>query len=95
MRGTAWWPGFLQTRSGSGNYPNDYWWDIWALGQYGNTDDNCPNYNHKLPSTFNMFDPIDFNNPQSSGLGLWKPYVFQYAGFPSIGHSNVYFNNVP
>lgn len=95
MRGTAWWPGFLQTRSGSGNYPNDYWWDIWALGQYGNTDDNCPNYRHNLPNTFNMFDPIDFNNPQSSGLGLWKPYIFQYAGFPSIGHSNANFPNVP
>jgi hypothetical protein len=96
FKGTAWWPGVLQSSSGSGNYPTQYWRDIWVLGG-SNTDERCPNPNvlGSLPSTFGMFDPISMDsNFNTNGLGLWKPYVFQYT-FSNKLNSNNWFSNVP
>jgi len=94
LRGTAWYPGVIQSSNGDGVNPGAYWWDIWALGITPATNDQCPLPSYgMLPSTFGMFDPVDQNNP--SALGLWKPYFFQRAGLTLFLHQNEYFNNVP
>ena len=92
---TAWWPGALQTSSGDGAYPGHYWWDVWAFQQLNHDTHECPDINSYRPSTFGMFDPIDFNNPQSSGLGLWKPYTLQYVITPLHVHQNSVYANLP
>ncbi len=94
LRGTAWYPGVIQSSKGDGANPGAYWWNIWALGETPDTNDQCPLPSYgMLPNTFGMFDPVDQNNP--SALGLWKPYFFQRAGLKPILHQNEYFNNVP
>jgi hypothetical protein len=93
-RGTAWYPGIIQSSSGQGQNPGAYWWDIWALGLSPNTNDHCPDPPYgSLPSTFGMFDPIDQNS--TTGLGLWKPYFFGNWQGTRFTHQNGYFNNVP
>ncbi|MBN9614015.1 MAG: hypothetical protein J0G35_00440 [Acidobacteriales bacterium] len=93
-RGTAWYPGVLQQDpgvDGQPNYPGAYWWDIWALGL--GTNSNCPDpEGTSLPSTRGMFDPIvAVDDYTTNGLGLWKPYFYQYSGFRTVTHHNGYF----
>jgi hypothetical protein len=98
-RGTAWYPGVIQHDPGapdsdSPNYPGAYWWDIWALGLSPETNGECPDPGESsLPSTRGMFDPMAAVDAYTtSGLGLWKPYLYQYYGFASHLHSNAYFD---
>jgi hypothetical protein len=92
LRGTGWWPGILQVSTGNSSDPHNpgaYWWDVWALGLDPGTDNRCPlPYWGNLPNTYGMFDPIsNGDNYQTNGLGLWKPYIFQYHWVPQV-----YFN---
>jgi hypothetical protein len=93
LRTTAWWPGTIQTNAG-GN-PGAYWWDIWAFQEDSSNTHECPDNESHRPSTFGMFDPIDFSNPQGNGLGLWKPYVLQYIITPLHVHKNLNYDNLP
>jgi hypothetical protein len=98
MRGTAWWPGVLQVSSGvDGDHnPPAYWWDIWALAAPQGTNAHCPlpSYGTDAP-TYGMFDPIDdTDNYQTGGLGLWKPYIFQYHFRPQVVFNAYYGGDV-
>jgi hypothetical protein len=45
LRGTAWWPGYLQSSQGTSDdphHPPAYWWDVWALGLGPETNDHHP-----------------------------------------------------
>jgi len=96
MRGTAWWPGALQSNSGGGSHPGAYWWDIWALGLGPGTNDHCPEPGSgALPNTYGMFDRIATEDTyESNGLGLWKPYILEYR-WQLLVHQNEYFSNAP
>jgi hypothetical protein len=98
-RGTAWYPGVIQHNPGppdsdSPNYPGAYWWDIWALGLSPETNDHCPDPEATtLPSTYGMFDPMAAVDAYTtSGLGIWKPYLYQYYGFKTYLNPNAYFD---
>jgi hypothetical protein len=94
LRGTAWYPGVLQSSNGQGLSPGAYWWDIWALGYLDTTNQYCPAPDYgALPNTFGMFDPMDQNS--TSGLGLWKPYVFGRWTGATTQNNNEYFSSVP
>jgi hypothetical protein len=89
--GTGWYPGLLQV---NGNYPGNYWYDIWALGQTNETNDHCPDPTQTpMPSTYGMFDAVNQNNP--AGLGLWKPYFFEQYSGTRLSDPNEFFSNVP
>jgi hypothetical protein len=94
LKGTAWYPGQIQSGNANGSTEGAYWWDIWALGLSPDTNDNCPvSTSGQLPSTYGVFDPIDQNNP--SALGLWKPDFFARWNGTTFVHQNGYFSNVP
>jgi hypothetical protein len=95
LRTTTWLPGALQSPGQAGSKPNAYWWDIWAFQQYHDNTHECPDNESYRPPTFGMFDPIDFNNPQGNGLGLWKPYVLQYVLTDLHLHKNLNYDNLP
>jgi hypothetical protein len=99
LRGTAWWPGVLQVSSGPGSdshNPPAYWWDVWALGEGPGTNNRCPIPDYGfMPDTYGMFDPIDnTDNYQTNGLGLWKPYIFQYHWQPQVVFNSYYGGSV-
>jgi hypothetical protein len=98
-RGTAWYPGVIQHNPGphdsdSPNYPGAYWWDIWALGLSPETNDHCPDPEAtSLPSTRSLFDPMAAVDAYTtSGLGIWKPYFYQYYGFRTYLNPNAHFD---
>jgi hypothetical protein len=96
FRGTAWYPGVIQSRSGDGANPGAYWWDIWALGLSPETNDHCPDPHGgygNLPNTFGMFDKIDQNS--TTGLGIWKAKFFNRWTGRILAHNNSYFGHVP
>lgn len=95
LKGTAWYPGNLQSGKANGSTAGIWWWDIWALGLTPGTNDQCPlPASGVLPSSFGMFDPINQNS--TTGLGLWKPYFFERWTGTVYPHQNQYFGgNVP
>jgi len=98
FKGTSWYPGVIQRPGHDGSHPGAYWRDIWALGSgITNTNEHCPNPNAHggLPNTFGMFDPAAVGeNSTTNGLGLWRPYVYQYVFTPKQNY-NPYFSDVP
>ncbi len=100
MRGTAFWPGAVQILQNNARdrFPNAYWWDIWALADKNSTRGSCPHPSDgALPSTYGMFDPVsDVPSGSTNGLGIWKPYAFEYKFGAWTVHNNDYFYpNVP
>ena len=64
------------------------------MGLGPETNDNCPDPSHTtLPDSRGIFDPIQTTDDYtlSPGLGLWKPYFYQFSGTKIILHHNGYF----